>query len=101
MATKTSPPKDPQLQEHTRLVRAVESNLKVTTQDEMELRFRSSLIRKTITDLPKINPSLVTRLYEAVCDVDFPAPDLIELRQKLQAAIAIHLNLREHRAPKA
>ena len=101
MTTKSTSSKDPLLQEQTRLVRAVEANLKVVTQDPEELRFRSSLIRKVSADLPQINSSLVTRIYEAVCDIEFASPEIVTLRKQLQAAIGRQLNLREHSAPRA
>ncbi|MDP3851986.1 MAG: hypothetical protein U1E02_26640 [Hydrogenophaga sp.] len=101
MPAKPTTTKDPLLQEQTRLVRAVEANLKVVTQDPEELRFRGSLLRKAAADLPLINPSLATRLYEAVCDVDFAQPEIVTLRKSLQAAIGTQLNLKEHRAAKA
>jgi hypothetical protein len=102
MATpKTSTTKDPVLQEQTRLVRSLEANLKVITQDPEELRFRGSLIRKVSADLHSINSSLVTRIYEAVCEIEFASPELVALRKQLQATIGRQLNLREHAAPKA
>jgi len=100
MPAKPTTTKDPLLQEQTRLVRSVEANLKVVTQDATELRFRGSLIRKVTADLPQINPSLVTRLYEAVCDIEFAPPEIVELRKQLQAAIGHQLNLKEHAAPR-
>lgn len=101
MSTKATTTKDPVLQEQTRLVRAVEANLKVVTQDPEELRFRTSLIRKVSADLPHINSSLVTRIYEAVCEIEFASPEIVALRKQLQAAIGRQLNLREHAAPRA
>ena len=94
MAT-TPTPKDPALQEQTRLVRIIESNLKVKTDDPEELRFRASLLRKTEAALATMNPSLVTRIYEAVCEVDFPKPEITSLRKKLQTAIGRNLALKE------
>lgn len=96
-----STPKDPVLQEHTRLVRTVEANLKVVAPDPEEVRFRASLLRLTESSLPGMNPSLVTRLYEAVCAMEFPKPEIIELRKKLQATIGKNFDLRSHRPPQA
>lgn len=99
MATpKTALPKDPVLQEQTRIVRILESNLKVKTEDPQELRFRASLLRKIEADLGTMNPSLVTRLYEAVCEVEFPKPEIFNFRKTLQLAIGRILSLKEHAA---
>jgi hypothetical protein len=99
MATTT--PKDPILQEHTRLVRTVESNLKVKTEDAGEIRFRSSLFNAASAQLSAMNPTLVTRLYEAVCGVEFPKPEMIEFRKKLQFQIGKNMGLAAHRTPAA
>lgn len=100
-ANTTGPSKDPVLQEQTRLVRIAESNLKVKTEDAMELRFRATLLRKIQADLAGMNASLVTRLYEAVCEVEFPKEELQNFRKALQDRIARNLSLKEHAAPKA
>jgi hypothetical protein len=99
MATPTTI-KDPVLQEHTRIVRILESNLKVKTDDPTELRFRGSLLRKISEDLPNMNPSLVTRCYEAVCEVEFPKDEILAFRKTLQAAIGRLLTLKNYAAPK-
>ena len=93
----TTTTKDPVLQEHTRLVRTVESNLKVKTEDPAEIRFRSSLFNLAAKSLPAMNSTLVTRLYEAVCDVEFPKPEMIEFRKKLQFQIGKNMSLANHR----
>jgi hypothetical protein len=89
--------KDPILQEHTRLVRTIESNLKVKTEDPAEIRFRGSLFNLAATQLAAMNSTLVTRLYEAVCDVEFPKPEMIEFRIKLQFQIGKNMSLAAHR----
>lgn len=96
MATTT--PKDPVLQEHTRLVRTVESNLKVKTDDPAEIRFRTSLFNLAGKSLAAMNSTLVTRLYEAVCDVEFPKPEMVEFRKKLQFQIGKNMSLAAHRS---
>lgn len=93
--------KDPTLQEHTRIVRTVESNLKVKTDDAAEIRFRTSLFNLATEQLPAMNSTLVTRLYEAVCAVEFPKPEMIEFRKKLQFQIGKNMSLAAHRTPAA
>ena len=90
--------KDPILQEHTRLVRTVESNLKVKTDDPDDNRFRGSLFNLASKQLAAMNSTLVTRLYEAVCDVEFPKPEMIEFRKKLQFQIGKNMSLASHRS---
>lgn len=90
--------KDPILQEHTRIVRTVESNLKVKTEDPAEIRFRASLFNLAGKSLPAMNSTLVTRLYEAVCDVEFPKPEMIDFRKKLQFQIGKNMSLASHRS---
>ena len=91
--------KDPILQEHTRLVRVVESNLKVKTEDAAEIRFRRSLFNLAAEQLGGMNSTLVTRLYEAVCAVEFPKPEMIEFRKKIQFQIGKNMSLAAHRTP--
>lgn len=91
MATTT---KDPVLQEHTRLVRTVESNLKLKLEDRGEIAFRAALLARTAETLPAMNQTLATRLYQAVCDVDFPHPEIIDFRQKLQRQIAKNMAIK-------
>lgn len=88
---KTSRPKDPALLAQTNLVRLIEANLKVITQDETELQFRRNLIKSVATQLDTMNPGLVTRVYEAVCAVEYPKNDVTKLRLKLQDVIAANL----------
>jgi hypothetical protein len=95
MATTT---KDPVLQERARLVRLVESNLKVSFLDAQELRFRGSLLRKAAAELPGMNGTQVTRLYEAACDVKFPSDEVTTFRATLQRRIGTDLNLKEFKA---
>lgn len=65
MATATTT-KDPVLQEHTRLVRTVESNLKLKLEDRGEIAFRAALLARAAEVLPNMNQTLATRLYESV-----------------------------------
>lgn len=92
MATTTT--KDPVLQEHTRLVRTVESNLKLKLEIPGEIRFREALLAHVAGGIATMNQTLVTRLYEAVCDVEFPKPEVIEFRQILQRQIAKNMAIK-------
>ncbi len=92
--SKTAVTKDPTLQEHTRLVRTVESNLKLKLEDRGEIAFRAALLARTAITIPAMNQTLVTRLYEAVSEVDFPHPEIIEFRQQLQRQIARNMDLK-------
>ena len=83
--------KNPALLAQTNLVRLIEANLKVITQDEAELTFRRQLIRQVAAQAETMNPGLLTRAYEAVCGVDFPMNDVVKLRVKLQTVIASNL----------
>lgn len=88
---KPSTTKDPALLAQTNLVRLLEANLKVITQDEQELRFRRELIKQIGIQADTMNPGLITRAYEAVCAVEFPKNDVTRLRLKLQQVIAANL----------
>lgn len=92
MATTTT--KDPVLQEHTRIVRTVEANLKLKLEDRGEISFRASLLARASEVLPSMNQTLATRLYEAVCDVEFPHPEIIEFRRILQRQIAKNMAIK-------
>ena len=92
MATTTT--KDPILQEHTRLVRTVESNLKLKLEDRGEIAFRAALLARTSETIAAMNGTLVTRLYEAVCEVEFPHPEIIDFRRSLQRQIAKNMTLK-------
>lgn len=92
MATTTT--KDPILQEHTRLVRTVESNLKLKLEDRGEIAFRAALLARTADTIAAMNQTLVTRLYEAVCEVEFPHPEIIEFRRILQRQIAKNMAIK-------
>ena len=86
--------KDPVLQEHTRLVRTVESNLKLKLEVRGEILFRSSLLARASELIGAMNQTLVTRLYEAVCDVEFPHPEIIDFRKAIQRQIAKNMAIR-------
>jgi hypothetical protein len=92
MSTTTT--KDPVLQEHTRLVRTVESNLKLKLEDRGEIAFRSALLARTAATIAAMNQTLTTRLYEAVCEVEFPHPEIIEFRRALQRQIAKNMAIK-------
>jgi hypothetical protein len=91
MATTT---KDPILQEHTRLVRTVESNLQLKLEDRGEISFRAALLARAAETVPAMNQTLVTRLYEAVCAVEFPHPEIVEFRRILQRQIAKNMAIK-------
>lgn len=95
-----TPIKDPALQEQSRLIRTVEANLKVSFLDTTELRFRGSLLRRAAAEIPALNPTHITRLYEAACDVKFPSAEVTEFRGHLQNAIGKNLDLTKFKAPK-
>lgn len=92
---KPSTTKDPALLAQTNLVRLIEANLKVITQDEAELQFRRSLIKSIATQADTMNPGLLTRVYEAVCAVEFPKNDVQKLRLKLQSVLSANLGFPE------
>jgi hypothetical protein len=94
MANTTSTTKDPVLQEHTRLVRTVESNLKLKLEDRGEIAFRAALLARAAEVLPEMNQTLATRLYEAVCGVEFPHPEIIDFRRILQRQIAKNMAIK-------
>lgn len=89
---KSTAPKDPALLAQTNLVRILEANLKVITQEISELQFRRSLIKQVSSQAESMNAGLITRLYEAVCAVEYPKGDVIKLRVKLQEIIGKNLS---------
>jgi len=94
-------PKNEELQAQSQLVRSIESNLKIKSPDALGLRFRGSLLRAAIAQLDQLNSAFVTRLYEAVCEVEFPKEDVCELRNSLQNKIASIHSLKRYRSPAA
>ena len=86
-------PKDPVLQRHTQIVRTIESNLKIKTDTPRERTFRTALLEEAGKQLPAMNQSLVTRLYEAACAIEFPGEEIVKFRLTLQRQIARNLNL--------
>lgn len=100
MSAKPAVEKDPALQEQTRLVRILEANLKVVTTAPEDLVFRNALIRRVIADLPIINQSLVTRIYDAACKIEFPQQLVVELRRVAELSIARALELKKPRSAK-
>ena len=93
MATTTTT-NDPILQEHTRLVRTVESNLQLKLEDRGEISFRAALLARAAETVPAMNQTLVTRLYEAVCAVEFPHPEIVDFRRILQRQIAKNMAIK-------
>jgi hypothetical protein len=84
---KPTAPKDPALLAQTNIVRLLEANLKVITQDDAALLFRRNLIRQVAAASETMNPGLICRAYEAVCAVEFPKNDVTKLRVKLESVI--------------
>lgn len=89
-----STPKNEQLQASTQLVRTIEANLKIAVLDDSEIGFREALVRNAAEQLKDLAPGLVTRLYEAACDVKFPNASVTWFRKRLQQAIARNLDLK-------
>ena len=92
MSTPTT--KDPILQRHTQIVRTIEANLKIRVDNAREAAFRTALLAEATTALPAMNQTLITRLYEASCGVEFPAQDIAEFRIHLQRQIAKNLGIK-------
>ena len=87
--------KDPVLQEHTRLVRTVESNLLIKLKpDDGEMAFRQALLDRTAKTTPAMNYTLVTRLYEAACKVEYPTDEIVTFRRRLQRQIVRNMDLK-------
>ena len=97
--TASAPAKNEELQEHAHLIRTVEAALKIAVPDDVELRFRGSLLRLTTSSLAKFKQSLVVRLFEAACDVKFPSADVTEFRHALEVQLGERLQLRSFRSP--
>ena len=93
-------PKNEELQAQSQLVRSIESNLKIKSPDALGLRFRGSLLLAATAQLDALNSQLVTRLYEAVCEVDFPKDEVCDFRNALQNKIAKVHSLRLYRSAK-
>lgn len=92
--------KNEELQAQSQLVRQIESNLKIKSPDAIGQRFRAAMLQEATAQLAALNTALVTRLYEAVCAVDFPPADVCEFRNLLQNRIAKIHCLRKYRAAK-
>lgn len=86
--------KDPAVQIHSRLVRTIEANLKITAElNAEETQFRRGLLGHAVTALDAMNATLVTRLYEAACALEFPKQGVAEFRRRLEIQIAKTLGL--------
>lgn len=86
-----------QITGQSQLTRFIEASLKIAIPDPEEIKFRSSLLRCTTSQLGTLKPSFITRMYEAACDVKFPSDEVTEFRKALQRVIGKSLNLRAHR----
>ncbi|MBK1884131.1 hypothetical protein JIN85_17050 [Luteolibacter pohnpeiensis] len=93
------PPKanSEELQGQTHLVRAVAATLEIKVPNAKEIRFRAALLRKAVSELSQVKPSLLIRLYESACKVDFPDPEIIAFREACQTHLGRHLELSAHR----
>lgn len=91
---------DPALQRHTRLVRNVEANLKLVLPDTAieDLRFRTALLFSAGAEAKHMNDTLVTRLYEAVCAIEFAKEDVREFRTRIQRVLGKRLQLKSRPA---
>lgn len=95
-AEKTS--RSEELTAQSQLVRTVEANLDIAVvESEAELRFRDSLLSCAATQLPKLPPGLLTRLYEAACKVRYSTPPVVLFRESLQREIGVRMSLKSYR----
>lgn len=100
MTTTPKTTRSEELTSQSQLVRTVEANLKIhTLEDPLEKRFRTSLLARAEEALREMPQGLVTRLYEAACDVKYSTPDVINFRNGLHKQIGHHLGLRKFHQP--
>jgi|GEM_PF-7120123 len=92
-----TPPNTDELQAHTHLIRAVESNLKISVLDTEELRFREALLKTVSEKIESLKQGFIVRLYEAACDVKFPSASVCDFRKSLHKSIAKAHNLKAPR----
>lgn len=99
MATTTTiSPEKQQLKDQSNLVRIVAASLDIRIPSKKEIAFRGVLLRKSISELPKIQTAFLVRLYEAACKVEYSDADLDDFRVACQAPLAAHLSLAEFKA---
>jgi len=103
MATNASPvsPEKQQLKDQSNLARIVAASLDIKVPSKKEINFRAVLLRKAISELPKIQTPFLVRLYESACKVEFSDADVDAFRVACQAPLAAHLDLAAFKDPKA
>lgn len=82
----TTTPKNEQLAAQTHLIRAVEAALKIDSPETIEIRFRSTLLKRAMAEAPKLKTAFLIRLHEAAAEVKYPRTSI---RTYTRAAIAL------------
>ena len=89
-----------EIQQQSHLARVVASTLDIKTPNPVEIKFRGSLLRKAVAEIPTLKPNFLIRLYESACAVDFADEDVQLFRMALGRALAGHLDLVKYKATK-
>ena len=85
------------LQEDAGLVRDIEAWCKAQAANDHERNGRDALLRKAAAVLPELEIAHVRRINEALCDMDFPSPTALGVRQLFLNRLCKHHNLKQYR----
>lgn len=67
------------------------------TADDVEERFRDSLFKKAYTVVPAMDVAHVRRIYEALCDMEFPTKSALALRRQTMITLGRIHGLKDFR----
>ena len=81
--------------ENSILVRTIEAAAKIHFPNETEKRFQDAAFRKGLAELPKLEIGHILRLHEAMCALEFPSPDALDLRVGVLKQLGRLQNLRD------
>jgi len=86
-----------ELKEDAGLVRDIVAMCGVDFPTNWERDLRDGLFRKAFTLVPKMETHHVRRINEALCEMDFPTPTALALRQATLTHLAQHHDLKKFR----
>jgi hypothetical protein len=65
------------------LVREIVANRRIRKPEGDQLKYRISLCKRIFSELTQFEPGQWLRMYEALCEIDFPEPEVIALRDQI------------------
>lgn len=86
-----------ELSQDVGLVRDIEAWCRTTCANDRERNFRDALFRKAYATLREMQIPHVRRINEALCDMEFPSPTALGLRERIVDYLAVHHDLKKYR----